>query len=69
MKYYNGDIKETKLLEGVIKYYYAENQSWQTTMADGTEIIEFSKYVYQKYIPQLLIFYFNSNIVGKLKRN
>lgn len=46
MKYYNGDIKETKLLEGVIKYYYAENQSWQTTMADGTEIIEFSKYVY-----------------------
>ncbi|KAI4454568.1 t complex protein 10 [Holotrichia oblita] len=42
MKYYNGDIKETKLLEGIIKYYYAENQSWQTTTADGTEIIEFS---------------------------
>lgn len=43
MKYYNGDIKETKLLDGVIRYYYIENQSWQTTMADGTEILEFPK--------------------------
>ncbi|GJQ78076.1 hypothetical protein Trydic_g2418 [Trypoxylus dichotomus] len=41
LKYYNGDVKETKLLEGIIKYYYAENQIWQTTMPDGSEILEF----------------------------
>lgn len=42
-KYYNGDIKETDLLKGQIKYFYFETNTWQTTFADGTEILEFPK--------------------------
>lgn len=41
--YYNGDLKETNLREGYIKYFYCETKAWQTTFADGTEILEFPK--------------------------
>lgn len=42
-KYFNGDHKETNLTEGYIKYFYEETKAWQTTYADGTEILEFPK--------------------------
>ncbi|KAF2882793.1 hypothetical protein ILUMI_23305 [Ignelater luminosus] len=40
-KYYNGDVKETNLLEGTVKYHYYESKIKHTTNADGTELIEF----------------------------
>lgn len=43
MLYYNKDIKETNTLEGNVKYYYAESNTWHTTYIDGLEILEFPK--------------------------
>lgn len=41
MLYFNKDIKETDINEGTVKYYYAENNTWQTTYLDGLEIFEY----------------------------
>ncbi|XP_018562138.1 centromere protein J [Anoplophora glabripennis] len=41
VKYYNGDIKETNLLENTLKYYYAENSTWHIHYGDGTEVLEY----------------------------
>lgn len=39
--YFNKDIKETDIKEGIVKYYYAETNTWQTTYLDGLEIFEY----------------------------
>lgn len=44
MLYFNKDIKETDIKEGVVKYYYAETDTWQTTYLDGLEIFEYPGY-------------------------
>lgn len=41
MLYFNKDIKETDIKEGVVKYYYAETDTWQTSYLDGLEIFEY----------------------------
>lgn len=41
MLYFNKDIKETDITEGIVKYYYAESDTWQTTYLDGLEIFEY----------------------------
>lgn len=41
MLYFNKDIKETDIKEGIVKYYYAETNTWQTTYLDGLEIFEY----------------------------
>lgn len=41
MLYYNKDIKETNVHEGIVKYYYADTNTWHTTYVDGMEILEF----------------------------
>ncbi|KAJ8921119.1 hypothetical protein NQ315_013589 [Exocentrus adspersus] len=41
VKYYNGDIKETNLLENTLKYYYAESAIWHTQYGDGLEVLEY----------------------------
>lgn len=43
MMYFNKDIKETNVSDGTIKYYFAENNTWQTTFSDGKQILEFPK--------------------------
>lgn len=43
MLYFNNDIKETNINEGTVKYYYAANNTWQTTYGDGKEVLEFPK--------------------------
>lgn len=43
MLYFNKDLKETDIREGIVKYYYSETQSWQTTYPDGLEIFEYPK--------------------------
>lgn len=43
MLYFNKDIKETDIREGVVKYYYAETNTWQTSYPDGLEIYEYPK--------------------------
>lgn len=43
VKFYNGDIKETRLLDGTIRYYYKANETWHTSYPDGTEILEFAE--------------------------
>lgn len=43
MIYYNGDVKETNILEGSEKYYYSETKTWHTTYKDGLEVLEFPK--------------------------
>lgn len=43
MLYFNKDIKETDIKEGIVKYYYAETNTWQTTYLDGLEIFEYPK--------------------------
>ncbi|XP_013167970.1 PREDICTED: centromere protein J [Papilio xuthus] len=39
--YYNGDVKENFYNEGRMKYFYAETKTYQTTHADGLEVLEF----------------------------
>lgn len=41
MLYFNKDIKETDIKEGIVKYYYAETDTWQTSYLDGLEIFEY----------------------------
>ncbi|KAK5638021.1 hypothetical protein RI129_012316 [Pyrocoelia pectoralis] len=41
-QYFNGDIKETNLLEGTIRYHHFENKVNHTTYPDGTELIQFA---------------------------
>lgn len=41
MLYFNKDIKETDIKEGIVKYYYCETNTWQTTYLDGLEIFEY----------------------------
>lgn len=41
MLYFNKDIKETDIKEGIVKYYYAESDTWQTSYLDGLEIFEY----------------------------
>lgn len=41
MLYFNKDIKETDLKEGIVKYYYAETNTWQTSYLDGLDIFEY----------------------------
>lgn len=41
MLYFNKDIKETDITEGIVKYYYAESDTWQTTYLDGLETFEY----------------------------
>lgn len=43
MLYFNKDIKETNINEGTVKYYYSENNTWQTTFSDGKQVLEFPK--------------------------
>lgn len=43
MYYFNKDIKESNIMEGTIKYYYAETDTWHTTYIDGLEILEYPK--------------------------
>lgn len=43
MLYFNKDIKETDIHEGIVKYYYAETNTWQTSYPDGLEIFEYPK--------------------------
>lgn len=43
MLYFNKDIKETDIKEGIVKYYYAETNTWQTSYLDGLEIFEYPK--------------------------
>ncbi|KAJ9600028.1 hypothetical protein L9F63_009692, partial [Diploptera punctata] len=38
--YYNGDVKET-LMDGTVKYFYAETKIWHTTYINGSEFLEF----------------------------
>lgn len=42
MFYYNGDIKETDTTDQTVRYFYAETNTWHTTHADGSEVLEFS---------------------------
>ncbi|CAG9814944.1 unnamed protein product [Phaedon cochleariae] len=42
-KYYNGDIKETNMKEGTVKYYFAESSTWITEFPDGSEVVEYAK--------------------------
>ncbi|XP_019871796.2 centromere protein J isoform X2 [Aethina tumida] len=51
IKYYNGDIKQTFARDNTIKYYYANNNIWHTTFADGTENIEFPSGQIEKRYP------------------
>lgn len=41
MLYFNKDIKETDITEGIVKYYYADSDTWQTTYLDGLEAFEY----------------------------
>ncbi|XP_065159120.1 centromere protein J [Atheta coriaria] len=50
MEYFNGDIKETALLEGTIKYFYKDTQIWQTTFATGDETFEFPDGQVEKHL-------------------
>lgn len=43
MLYFNKDIKETNIHDGTIKYYYAANNSWETTFVDGKQVLEFAE--------------------------
>lgn len=43
MLYFNKDIKETNITDGIVKYYYAETNTWQTTYLTGLEILEFPR--------------------------
>lgn len=43
MMYFNKDIKETNIHDGTIKYYYAANNSWETTYVDGKQVLEFAE--------------------------
>lgn len=45
MLYFNKDIKETNITDGIVKYYYAETNTWQTTYLNGLEILEFPRFV------------------------
>lgn len=42
--YYNGDIKQ-KLADGSVIYTYADSGTKHTTKPDGTDILEFSRYL------------------------
>jgi hypothetical protein len=42
--YYNGDIKQ-KLADGSVIYTYADSGTKHTTKPDGTDILEFSRFV------------------------
>ncbi|RZC40426.1 centromere protein J [Asbolus verrucosus] len=48
MKYFNGDIQETNLLDGTVKYFFFSKNIWQTTYADGLEVLEFSDGIKEK---------------------
>ncbi|KAB0791560.1 hypothetical protein PPYR_03360 [Photinus pyralis] len=41
-QYFNGDIKETNLLEGTIRYHHRDSKVNHTTNPDGTELIQFA---------------------------
>ena len=41
--YYNGDVKESDFVDGIIKYYYAEAKTWHYTYPDKTEVFKFNK--------------------------
>lgn len=43
MLYFNKDIKETNIHDGTIKYYYAANNSWETSYNDGKTVLEFAE--------------------------
>lgn len=43
--YYNGDIKQ-KLADGSVVYTYADSGTKHTTKPDGTDILEFSRFVF-----------------------
>lgn len=43
MQYHNCDRKETFKDTGVVKYLYADANTWHTTYPDGVEVLEFSK--------------------------
>lgn len=43
MQYHNGDMKETFKDTGIVKYLYADANTWHTTYPDGVEVLKFSK--------------------------
>lgn len=45
VRYYNGDIKEINLQKNVLKYFYSENSTWHTQFGDGSELLEYARYV------------------------
>lgn len=42
------NLFEFELILGTVRYYYASNDTWHTNFPDGTEVIEFSKWVESK---------------------
>ncbi|KAL0266572.1 UNVERIFIED_CONTAM: hypothetical protein PYX00_009079 [Menopon gallinae] len=51
MIYYNGDLKETDIVEGSEKYYYAQTKTWHTTYKDGLEVLEFPNGQTERRLP------------------
>ena len=41
--YYNGDVKQ-KLADATVIYTYADSGTKHTTKADGTQVLEFTRY-------------------------
>lgn len=66
--YYNGDVKQ-KLADGSVVYTYADSRTKHTTKPDGTEILEFSRFVHldiYRFVDTVLI-NFNYNFSGQIE--
>lgn len=55
VQYYNGDIKEINLQTNILKYFYSKTGTWHTQFGDGSELLEYARYVLKTKI------YFISN--------
>jgi centromere protein J len=41
--YYNGDVKESALPNGIVKYFYSQTKTWHLTYQDKREVLQFEK--------------------------
>lgn len=48
--YYNGDVKQ-KLADGSVVYTYADSGTKHTTKPDGTDILEFARFLFFLSLP------------------
>ncbi len=41
--YYNGDVKESIVPDGLVKYFYSQTKTWHITYPNKREVLQFEK--------------------------